>query len=99
MFMKQLMRTFAPSIRGTNHLPLMTINIMTKEKVERINKIYNWVRIIIVALFMALLYTGLAHGQSLEERVDALANKLQTQQEKSQYMPQLPHKKFYAVTI
>lgn len=67
----------------------MTENIMTKEKVERINKIYNWVRIIIVALIMALLYTGLAHGQSLEERVDDLANKLQTQQEQSQYMPQL----------
>lgn len=33
---------------------------MTKEKAERITRIYNWVRVIIISVFLAFVYVGLA---------------------------------------
>lgn len=34
---------------------------MEREKVERINKFYNWVRVIILVLFVIFVMMGLLH--------------------------------------
>lgn len=62
---------------------------MTKEKAERITRIYNWVRVIIIAVFLAFVYVGLAQAQTLEDRLAAVEGQLQDSQTKDKYKPQI----------
>jgi len=62
---------------------------MNKEKAERIIRIYNWVRLIIIVVFLAFVCIGLANAQSVDDRINLLEQTLKKHQEKSQYIPQI----------
>lgn len=47
-------------------IPLVAL-IMTKEKVERITTIYNWVRFTIIVVFLTFVFAGLANAQTSAE--------------------------------
>ena len=49
-----------------NHIPPLTQN-MDKEKAERIIKIVNWVRYIILAVFLTFLFATLSKGQTTHD--------------------------------
>ena len=40
---------------------------MKKEKAERIQRIYNWVRFIILVLFLAFVFVGLSKAQTTND--------------------------------
>lgn len=40
---------------------------MTKEKAERIVRIYNWVRLIILVLFLTFVFIGVANAQTTND--------------------------------
>ncbi len=44
---------------------------MDKEKAEKIVKIYNWVRLVILVLFLAFLFIGLARLQPVGDKASA----------------------------
>lgn len=62
---------------------------MDKEKAKRILKIYQWARVIGLALLLMFIYVAAANAQSLEDRLSALEQKLQKEQTDSKYMPQV----------
>lgn len=61
---------------------------MKKEKAERIIRIYNWARLIIIILFLAFVFIGVASAQTVEERVTKLEQLIQQQSEKNKYKPE-----------
>ncbi len=62
---------------------------MTREKAEKIIKIYNWIRFILIVLLLAFLFVGLAQAQTTDERITVLEKKMQEQEKKNRYMPQI----------
>ena len=51
---------------GHNHIPPLTQN-MDKEKAERIIKIVNWVRYIILAVFLTFVFVALSKAQTTHD--------------------------------
>ena len=49
---------------------------MTKEKAEKIIKIYNWARFILVVLLLTFLFVGVATAQPKESEQDKLVTEL-----------------------
>lgn len=62
---------------------------MDKETVKRNIKIYNWIRVIILVVFMTLAYVALGQNRSVEERLPLLEQKMNEWQQQSKYMPQV----------
>lgn len=64
--------------------------IMTKEKAERITRIYNWVRFIILLLFLTFVFAGLANAQtSADERLSLIEKCLEKSEQNNQFLPQI----------
>ncbi len=76
---------------------------MTKEKAEKIIRIYNWVRFILLAALLTFLFVGLANAQDAdmqtppidvepserEAKVPELEKRLMALEEKRKYMPKV----------
>lgn len=62
---------------------------MDKKKAEKIIRIYNWVRVAIIMIFLTLVFVGVAHAQTLDDRVSLLEKKQQEWQEKGKYIPKI----------
>ena len=43
------------------------LNNMNKEKAERIQRIFNWVRFVILVLFLTFLFIGLSKAQTTND--------------------------------
>lgn len=54
---------------------------MTKEKAERIVRIYNWIRISIIVVFLTFVFAGLSHAQSTPQIHGILRGKFEYQPE------------------
>jgi len=62
---------------------------MNKEKAEKIIKIYNLIRFLILVTILTFLFVGLTHAQSLEDRVTKMEQRMQEQEKTSKYKPQI----------
>ena len=67
---------------------------MKKENAEKILRIYNWIRFIIIVAFLVFLYVGLAHSRpsadndflSKEQVGDTIGNVAKVEQGESERM-------------
>jgi len=62
---------------------------MNREKAEKIIKIYNWIRFIILILILTFLYIGLAQAQPTDNDSPEWKQKLQQLENKSLHQPEI----------
>lgn len=63
---------------------------MTKEKAEKIKRIYNWSRLIIFVLFLLLVYVCTAKAQTgLEERMSLMEKSMENYETNNHFMPKI----------
>ncbi len=61
---------------------------MDKEKAEKIIRVYNWIRVVVLIVFLLFLFIGLAQGQEPEVRTSLVERKLEQMERRNAYRPQ-----------
>lgn len=62
---------------------------MKEDKFDTIVTVYNWIRLVLLILFLLFLFSGVAKAQTVEERLAALENAFEKEKLKQECMPKI----------